>query len=157
MEKILHNHPMVGLAIFGVIIVLTLVLRIANRIYPTKEIQIAGEYLTVEVANTPVRQERGLGYRDALLENSGMLFVYSTPKPYTFWMKGMRFPIDIIWLREKKVVDIAPNVPVPEDSENEKNLFPYTPRTSADMVLEVSAGFAEKYSLKIGDEMKISK
>jgi uncharacterized membrane protein (UPF0127 family) len=61
---------------------------------------IAGVRLSVEVADTPAERGRGLSGREMLPENSGMLFVFDTPGRYGFWMYGMKFPLDIIWIDE---------------------------------------------------------
>jgi uncharacterized membrane protein (UPF0127 family) len=62
---------------------------------------IAGVRLSVEVADTPAERGRGLSGREMLPENSGMLFVFDTPGRYGFWMYGMKFPLDIIWIDER--------------------------------------------------------
>jgi uncharacterized membrane protein (UPF0127 family) len=72
---------------------------------------IAGVRLSVEVADTPAERGRGLSGREMLPENSGMLFVFDTPGRYGFWMYGMKFPLDIIWIDERlRVVYFVENV-----------------------------------------------
>ncbi len=65
---------------------------------------IGTSVIVAEVVKSPSEQRRGLGYRDQLKTNQGMLFVYDNPGVRSFWMKGMRFAIDIIWLRQGKIV-----------------------------------------------------
>ncbi len=63
-------------------------------------------------------------------------------------MRGMRFPIDIIWIHDGEVVGIEKNIPVPlnyRDSLKEIN----SP-SEVNLVLEVNAGFCEKYGIKKG-------
>ena len=75
-----------------------------------RTIDIGNRALRVEVADTDAKRTLGLSGRESLKEG-GMLFVFDTPGNYGFWMKDMRFPIDIIWLDESyHVVDIARNV-----------------------------------------------
>jgi len=61
-----------------------------------------GRVVTAEIAKTEEERARGLMFRDRLGENEGMLFIFEEPDFYSFWMKNMKFPIDIIWLSEEK-------------------------------------------------------
>src|SRR3989338_662243 len=63
-----------------------------------------GVNLIVELAVTPAQRERGLSGRDRLEPRSGMLFVFEDDGVRGFWMKGMTFPIDIIWIDDERVV-----------------------------------------------------
>ena len=113
---------------------------------------IAGVRLSVEVADTPAERGRGLSGREMLPENSGMLFVFDTPGRYGFWMYGMKFPLDIIWIDEKlRVVYFVENAqPCVNICET------YEPPADALYVLEVNAGFVKKYGMKIGDVVELS-
>ena len=104
--------------------------------------------INVELADTAEKKSQGLSGRNSLLQNQGMLFVYDKPAFYSFWMKDMQFPIDIIWIDENyRVTDIAKSVP--PDS------FPQTfqPQNLAQYVLEVNAGFSDKNDIRVGDMM----
>jgi uncharacterized membrane protein (UPF0127 family) len=63
-----------------------------------------------EIADTSALQSRGLGYRDGLASGTGMIFLFDEPAPHSFWMKGMRFCLDIIWLADNQIVGAARNV-----------------------------------------------
>jgi len=117
------------------------------------QIEINGHRFTVELAVTPKEQERGLGYRDSLPVDAGMLFVYQSAQIYGFWMKGMRFPIDIIWIADETIVDITKNAPVATTS----SLPTYSPKEPANKVFEVHAGTADRLGFQIGDDVKILK
>ena len=109
--------------------------------------------VTADVAETQEQKIKGLAGRAVLKENEGMLFLYDKPDYHTFWMKGMLIPIDILWLKDGYVVDIAENVPPPND---EDDLPLYKPKEPASEVLEVSTGFARKYSITIGESYTLS-
>jgi uncharacterized membrane protein (UPF0127 family) len=113
---------------------------------------IAGVRLLVEVADTPAERGRGLSGREMLPENSGMLFVFDTPRRYGFWMYGMKFPLDIIWIDERlRVVYFVENAqPCVNICET------YEPPADALYVLEVNAGFVKKYGLKVWDVVELS-
>jgi hypothetical protein len=108
----------------------------------------------VDVARTQIEQGKGLAIYEGIPQDKGMIFPFSSPDYYTFWMKDMRFPIDIIYINRNKIVDIFNSVPAPK-SENQ--MLPiYRPKEKADMVLEINAGQSKKYNFKIGDVIKIN-
>jgi uncharacterized protein len=114
-------------------------------------VSINGQTYQVEIVSTIEAQARGLSGRERLEKNSGMLFVYSEPASQAFWMKGMKFPIDIIWIKEQKIVGITENAPV------DSNLIPkiYNSPGKVDLVLEVAAGTAAATGIKVGDAVKV--
>lgn len=129
----------------------------AFRFYwPTADIAIGGQKLHVQVADNNYRQFKGLSGRKTLEPYDGMLFIFPQTAQYTFVMRGMKFPLDIIWLDRGVVVDIAPNL-APEDGVPEDQLKRYIPRMSASMVLEVRAGWAAEKGIKIGDTLTVTK
>ncbi len=89
-------------------------------------------------------------YRKSLPQDKGMLFVFEKEKIHPFWMKNMRFPLDIIWLdANKKIVDIYQNAqPCKETCDS------IIPKSAATFVLEVNAGFVEKNKIKVGDRFE---
>ena len=114
----------------------------------TKVIQINNIELEVEVADQPHEQTRGLSERDSLAENGGMLFVFPKPDYYSFWMKDMHFPLDMIWIDEnKKIVGIQKNV--------SPNSYPQTffPPSPIKYVLEVNAGWSDRNNVKVEDRI----
>jgi uncharacterized membrane protein (UPF0127 family) len=116
-------------------------------------VEIRGHRVSVEIADSPVEQSLGLGERDSLPWDHGMLFVYDRPDFYAFWMKGMRFSIDILWMREGRIVEIAPSVPF-EPGGNGPTL---RPRMLADSVLEVPAGYAAARGWRVGDRVRFER
>ena len=114
---------------------------------PDAWIEIRGQRVSLEVANTPDKQAKGLGDRDSLAWHHGMYFEYEKPGFYAFWMKGMRFSIDIVWLRDSRIVDLDANVPF-EKGGNGPTL---RPSVLADAVLEVPAGYSAANGWQIGD------
>lgn len=107
---------------------------------------INGARIEVEIADSLRERTSGLSGRDGISQNEGMLFIFNEPDYYSFWMKDMKFPIDIIWISEdKKIVDITKNI-LPES-------YPavFKPASSARYVLEVNAGFSNTSEIKIGD------
>lgn len=115
----------------------------------------SGDTITVEVndvkfqaelAKTESARARGLGGRESIGDKEAMLFVFDSDDILKFWMKGMKIPIDMIWLSsDKKIIHIEKNVQ-PDDPPHER----YGPNSPARYVLETKAGASDKYGFKIG-------
>lgn len=114
-------------------------------------LDINGTKITVEIAKTPAELERGLSGRTSLGEREGMLFYLPERKIATFWMKDMKFPIDIIWIDNNTIAYFVENAAIPIGN----GIPTYTPDKPATHVLEVNAGFIAEHNLKIGDELEI--
>src|SRR3989344_4740780 len=104
----------------------------------------------VELAITPRERERGLSGRQSLDPNSGMLFLFGNEAVYHFWMRGMQFPLDFIWIDDNIIVDIDENVPAPMGNEEPIELAPKVP---VDKVLELNAGVVSALGVKTGDQI----
>lgn len=72
---------------------------------------------TVELADTPDQQERGLMYRPKVGADEGMIFPFSPPRPASFWMHNTMVPLDMLFIRANgTIARIAVNtVPYSED------------------------------------------
>lgn len=116
-----------------------------------KQVRINEVLLNVEVADSAGRRAQGLSGRESLASDSGMLFVFPESKKYQFWMKGMKFPLDLIFIRNGKVVDLLANVSPPASGQAESSLTIYEPVVQVDMLLETNAGFIEANRIRIGD------
>ena len=115
------------------------------------KIKIGQTIIPVEVAITEEQKELGLGNREKLDPNRGMLFPYDHKEQFNFWMKGMHFPLDFIWILGNTVTDITENVPPPVGNEQPVIVKPSQP---VDKILEVNAGFIAAHAIKIGDSVK---
>lgn len=110
---------------------------------------IKNQTFSVDVVKTPKDKQVGLSSKTSIASNYAMYFPFDKPDYYAFWMKDMKFPIDIIFLRDGKIVSITHNAPIPPvDTEN---LPIYQPEEPANAVLEISAGLAQKYGFVKGD------
>lgn len=114
---------------------------------------IDNKYFRVDVARTAEEQTKGLAIYNSLPKDKGMVFPFNSPDYYTFWMKDMKFPIDIIYIRNNKIVDIFSNVPAPTSANEELPII--KPKSLSDTVLEINAGLSKKYNFKIGDTAQI--
>lgn len=116
-----------------------------------RRIVVGSESLIVEVADSPEEITKGLGYRDTI-GSDGMLFVLPQRTVPSFWMMGMRFNLDFIWIDANRVVDITPNVPSPTSLQD---LPLYSPAAAVTHVLEMHAGETAKRGIRIGDRVDL--
>lgn len=116
----------------------------------TSKVRIGSNVFTVDVAVTSIEKMKGLSGRESLAANHGMLFVYDHKEQYEFWMRGMKFPLDFIFIADRTIIDISENITPPT------SIFPaiVKPQISADKILEVNAGTIRSAGIKIGDTVQ---
>ncbi len=144
------------LLIFIILASLLAYFLIFKNLTPTNtiKIDIKNQTYQFEIAATLSQKSLGLGNRDSLCKNCGMIFVYQNEGIQPFWMKNTRIPLDIIWLdKNGQVVDIKTAQPQPNTPDIKltiyQNPFP------AQFVLEINAYQAQKLKLSIGDTIKL--
>ncbi len=106
---------------------------------------IDNQPVKAEDVKTPADRDKGLGGRKCIGRDQAMLFEFDKPGSYQFWMKDMKFPIDMIWLdSSRQVVTIAPNV--------DPSTYPQTfvSDTPAMYVLELRSGEATHLHIRNG-------
>lgn len=114
-------------------------------------VKIGNTSILVDVAKTPEERSLGLSYRKELGKNQGMLFTFPTKSYQTFWMKGMNFDLDFIWIANSKVVDITENVPSQQENVPDEALPVYQSKMPITSMLEVNSGFVVNNKIKVGD------
>ena len=120
----------------------------AQTQYMKTTISVKNTTIIADLALTPDQQTRGLSGREPLGQNQGMLFVFKTPGNYGFWMKEMKFPLDIFWIdANHSAVYIKENLPPCPSIENCPTYFP---DVDAPYVLEMVAGFAQRHGITNG-------
>jgi uncharacterized protein len=119
----------------------------------TTRIEFGRILLNVEIAATPADQERGLSYRDSMDADHGMLFIFQQEGTWRFWMKDMRFSLDIIWFdSQRRAVFIEQNLP----PCTPQNCPMFTPPVNAMYVLEVNAAFIQAHNVSLGDSFRFA-
>lgn len=141
--------------IYWIIIFIFLLLVFGRNIIGDKRpnVTINNETFYLYVAKTPKDREIGLSKYNNIPQNFGMIFLFDKPDFYSFWMKGMKFPIDIIFIKGDKIVTIYQNA-TPSKGQNE-GLLRYKPKSRADKVLEINSGLSQRYNIKEGDLVKL--
>lgn len=146
------------IVILGLIVLTVRFNPFAGLFKKTAKVEINNHTFTAEVAQTDSEKQIGLSGRVSIADDRGMLFLFDNPGYYSFWMKKMQFPIDIIFIKDNKIVTIFKQVaPPPTDKEVADNELPiYTPQAEANKVLEINSGLVDKYGIKTGDTVKIT-
>lgn len=139
------------LVLFGMAVVILAFFYISANIYSIygnkiKKISINDSIFRAEMVSNSEKIQKGLGERKKICQKCAMLFQFPDSEKHSFWMKGMLFPLDIIWISNGKVVHIEKNV-------SEKFSGVLSPQTEADQVLEINAGLADGMGVKIGDSL----
>lgn len=106
--------------------------------------------VTLTVADEEDEQRTGLMNRTDLCDTCGMLFVFDTAAPRTFWMKHTRIPLDIIFLSSgKQVLNVAPADP-PAPGTPDGQLQRYHSAGPAQYVIELPQGYAAEHGVTPG-------
>jgi len=121
--------------------------------YLKAKVTVNGFKLSVDMPVTEEQMSKGLSIKDKLKENEAMLFVFEEPSRQPFWMKDMKFPIDIAWLDSNgKTVHIEENL---APCMSIINCPLYAPNTSSQYALETTAGFTRRHGLNLGTKILI--
>lgn len=154
MRKVLIIY---GVLVLGIIIIAVLRFRGVNLLPNINlggndaKVTIEDDTFEVEVADDDAERIKGLSDRDNLDENKGMVFVFEEKGKYGFWMRNVKFPLDIIYISDNKIVDIFANTaPQAEDAEN---IPVFEPKENANFVLEINGGKAKELGIDVGDEV----
>ncbi len=150
------------LLLFGTALLILVLLGLAGAVRkpmipqtPHASVVVNGDIIIAEIVDTPALRTLGLSGRSGLLENTGMLFLFPDARQYIFWMKDMRFPIDIVWIRGTRVVAITERVAVPPSGTTDEELRRYMPPEDVDRVLEIGAGMANALGIVPGQTVEI--
>jgi hypothetical protein len=118
-------------------------------------VKIDGATFKVEVADSPFRRLKGLSGRENLPEDKGMLLVFDPKDMPSLWPKGMKFPIDIIWIDGTTVVGVDKEA-APEGNLALEGIKLYSPQQLIDKVLQINAGLADKLNINPGSKIELN-
>lgn len=129
---------------------------LASKQEPYAEVQVGNAIVWARLAVSGEERTRGLSGAERLEPDEGMLFVYTVKGRHPFWMRGMLFPIDMIWIDDNQVADVKPDRPIPAPGQTEIDLPIFSPNADANYVLEVNAGWAAANGVIAGTPVTIT-
>ena len=114
-------------------------------IFINKETKKPIKKIDIEIAETYLERQQGLMYRTSLPDSIGMLFIFERPELRSFWMKDTYISLDILYVNENMEIVTIQRYTKPNSEESIQS-YKY-----AQYVVEVIAGFCDKYGVKEGD------
>ncbi len=104
-----------------------------------------------ETASDPASLAKGLSGRKEISEDQSMLFLLDSDSLHFFWMKGMMFPLDILFFdSDKSLIGILYDLPPCDDCPT------YEAPAAAAYALEIKSGIANKHKIRIGDRLEFN-
>jgi uncharacterized protein len=141
---------------------LAAIVLIVPSVQKVKEIEkkalvfIGDQIIYADVADTVLKKRKGLAGRSYMGVNEGMLFTFKETGYYSFWMKGMRIPIDVVWISDGKIVGFEERV-MPEEDKNDSELTLYRSPQPIDAFLEIRGGRIDILDAEIGDMVEVKR
>lgn len=124
----------------------------AGQVLPiTAQAKMGQQVINLEVAQTPQQQALGLMYRRSLAPDRGMLFAFDPPRSVSFWMKNTKIPLDMIFLRQGRVMAISADVP--PCTATPCPVYGPEQSVAIDQVIELRGGRASELGLTVGDRV----
>lgn len=114
-----------------------------------RDVEIGGKTFILERSFTDETRQKGLSGKLTMPEDEGMIFEFENKGIYSFWMKDMYFPIDIIFVNDETVTDVHKSVEPKNFPETYSNTVP------GNFVIELASGETEKTKIQIGEKIKI--
>lgn len=106
----------------------------------------------VQIADEPVERAKGYMFRKKISDDEGMWFVFGEDAPIKFWMRNVKFSLDLIFVDKNFVVkEIIPDVPPCEQDPCET----YGPTDPVRYVLEIKGGLASEKGIQLGDTVSL--
>ena len=103
--------------------------------------------IDIEIADDDSKREIGMMGRAVMEERQGMLFIFEEEYMASFWMRNTILPLDMIFINKLgEIVTICKNTKPFSDQY-------YSATAPTLLVLEVNAGFTDKYGIKEGDRI----
>ena len=104
--------------------------------------------VTVEIAASSAKIERGLMFREHLPPDDGMLFLMKDERKWPFWMHNTLIPLDMIFIaKDLTIAGIVENAEPRTDSLREVN-------APSLYVLEVNGGYCAAHKVAAGAKVR---
>jgi uncharacterized membrane protein (UPF0127 family) len=107
--------------------------------------------IDIELATNDTERAKGLMDRKSMTDTQGMLFIFPHAQEQSFWMKNTYISLDIIYVDDHKGIVSVQKYTTPLSEESLPSF------QKAQYVLEVNAGFCDKYHIAYGDKIAFIK
>ena len=147
------SKTMIWIIIVIIVLVLAFII-FKNEAWENKPQKICcnNNCFNLEIAEDNASRQIWLMYRESLWLDEWMLFIYSKPWLYSFWMKNTLIPL--AWIRldsELNIVDI-----IQMDPCKTEECPSYKPQSEAQYILEINQWLIyEKWLLHVWDSCKL--
>ena len=125
-------------------------------------VKIKGKTFTLDLAADNPTRMLGLGGREVIPEDGGMLFVFPESRGLRFVMRDCPVAIDVAFLDPEGVVTAVHHMPPeepqgPEETDMlyENRLAKYSSRFAAQFAIELKGGKMEELGIKAGDKIDL--
>ncbi len=118
-----------------------------------KRLKVGHKIIQAEIADTTEKRTRGLMYRKSLPNDQGMLFVFPSSQPLSFWMKNTYIPLSIGFFNSKKEL-LEVQEMQPESILLKEPRRTYKSHLPAKYALEMNKGWFSKNKIKPGVKFK---
>lgn len=127
---------------------------------------IAGTPIRIKILRTPEEQAEGFMFKPEPENGFGLLFVYKTIKPLSFWMRNVPYDLDLVALdgalcvrkvysleaNEEEAVKVFAGSSQGEDAEGAQA----KPGSGCQYALEMRSGWCRSNGILIGDKLKVN-
>jgi len=128
--------------------------KIPRKSNKSLNLEIKDQNFTLEIADNPYLQAKGLSNRSQLCPHCGMLFVFGSERKQSFWMKETLIPLDMIFIdKNGQITDIYTALPEPGKADYQLKIYAST--RPAIYVIELNAGTTAKLNLGPGDSLNL--
>jgi hypothetical protein len=127
-----------------------------NFNFSKKKYKLGQKIIYLEIADNPEKHARGLMFRESLAENEGMLFVFESEEPRSFWMKNTFVDLSIGYFnKNQELLEFIEMKAV--KSLIQKDLPQYQSHSPAQFALEMKSGWFKKNHIKLGQKLSLVK
>jgi uncharacterized membrane protein (UPF0127 family) len=122
--------------------------RTSNDFQAKSEIKINSQKIKIQIAENFEDRYKGLSGVEKLPSKNGMLFLYDELSYCYHVMRGMKFDLDFVFLKNQKVVHLRKEIPFEFEGVIQSKFL-------CNQVLEINSGEIEKLDIKIGDKIEV--
>jgi uncharacterized membrane protein (UPF0127 family) len=144
------RHKLQTLFFGGGVLLLLVAAVVILKLPEAPSVRIREVTYAVSVADTAGERARGLSNQAGIRFDQGMLFVHDASGVHCYWMKDMKFSIDILWFDESRRLIHSEKSVSPESYPKS-----FCPAAEAKYVLEVTSGSVERQGFRAGDQLQL--